>query len=119
MGRLDHWNIKTKAFGLAKSTIRKVTKLIQKDKIWVYYSLHKQLIRSISGIWANVAEADMAISKKEFRRILVIALREMNESLYWMKLLKTTQKTERFEEEMNLLDELIRITCTIVNKLSL
>ncbi|USN55983.1 MAG: four helix bundle protein [Candidatus Peribacteria bacterium] len=43
----------------------------------------KQIIKSATSIGANLHEADVAITKKKFNRILYIALREAKETEYW------------------------------------
>ncbi len=50
-----------------------------------------QLFRSGTSIGANVAEAQCAISRNDFIAKLYIALKESNESIYWIDLLFKTQ----------------------------
>lgn len=54
------------------------------------FVLSKQLLRSGTGIGANLAEAECAISKKDFLSKIYIALKECSETLYWLDLLKDT-----------------------------
>lgn len=49
--------------------------------------MSKQLLRSGTSIGANIAESEYAISKDDFRAKLYIALKECNESCYWIRLL--------------------------------
>ena len=59
------------------------------------YVLSKQLLRSGTSIGANLAEAKYAISKNDFISKQYIALKEVSETLYWLKLLfKTDYLTE-------------------------
>jgi len=51
----------------------------------------KQLIRSITSIGANVAEAQGAVSNKDFINFLSYAFKSSNESLYWWNLLIDTE----------------------------
>lgn len=51
------------------------------------YVLSKQMLRSGTSIGANVAEAQYASSRKDFLNKLYIALKECNETLYWLELL--------------------------------
>lgn len=46
-----------------------------------------QIFRSSSSIGANMAEAQCAISHSDFISKAYIALKESNETLYWLKLL--------------------------------
>lgn len=54
------------------------------------YVLSKQLLRSGTGIGANLAESECAISRKDFLAKIYIALKECNETLYWLDLLQET-----------------------------
>ena len=54
-----------------------------------------QLFRSGTSIGANYAEAQCAISKKDFRSKVYDALKESNESLFWLDLLKNTGVLEQ------------------------
>lgn len=51
------------------------------------YVLSKQLLRSGTSIGANCREATYAQSKQDFVSKLSIALKETNESIYWIELL--------------------------------
>lgn len=50
----------------------------------------KQLLRSGTSIGANVHEAQASITKRDFINKLQIALKEANESEYWINLLFKT-----------------------------
>ena len=49
--------------------------------------LRRQVLRSGTSIGANIAEADFSESKSDFKHKISIALKEANETLYWLKLL--------------------------------
>jgi four helix bundle protein len=51
------------------------------------YVLSRQLLRSGTSIGANIREALQGQSKKDFLSKINIALKEANESLYWIELL--------------------------------
>ena len=51
------------------------------------FVLSKQILRSGTSIGANLAEAECAISKKDFLSKIYIALKECSETLYWLELL--------------------------------
>ena len=55
------------------------------------YVLSKQVLRSGTSIGANLAEAETAISRKDFLSKVYIALKECSETLYWLELLKETE----------------------------
>ena len=54
------------------------------------YVLSKQLLRSGTSIGANLAEAECAISRKDFLAKVYIALKECAETKYWIELLRET-----------------------------
>ena len=54
------------------------------------YTLSKQLLRSGTSIGANLAEAECAISRKDFQSKVYISLKECAETLYWLELLFET-----------------------------
>lgn len=55
------------------------------------YVMSKQLLRSGTAIGAMVREAEQAESKPDFIHKLAIALKETNETCYWLELLYRTQ----------------------------
>ena len=55
------------------------------------YVLSKQLLRSGTAIGALVKEAEHAQSKPDFLNKMNMALKEANESLYWLILMKETE----------------------------
>jgi four helix bundle protein len=55
------------------------------------YVLSKQVLRSGSAIGALVKEAEYAQSKADFISKLSIALKEANETEYWLMLLKDSE----------------------------
>ena len=54
------------------------------------YILSKQLLRCGTSIGANISAAQRAQSKADFISKMSIALKEANETCYWLKLLVTT-----------------------------
>lgn len=55
------------------------------------YILSKQVLRSGTSIGANIAESECAISKNDFVAKLYVALKECNETEYWLELLHDTE----------------------------
>ena len=51
------------------------------------FVLSKQLLRSGTSIGANVAEGERGQTRKDFNTKMNIALKEANETHYWLKLL--------------------------------
>lgn len=62
-----------------------VAKKLQEEKEFV---LSRQVLRSGTSIGANIRESEYAQSKKDFINKLSIALKESNETAYWLDLLK-------------------------------
>lgn len=54
------------------------------------FVMSKQLLRSGTGIGANIAEAVCAISEKDFLAKFYIAFKECSETQYWLDLLYET-----------------------------
>ena len=67
--------------------VAKMLKQLQKDTAILEYS--RQLIRSSGFIGANLAEADGALSKKDFINKMGIARREAQESHHWLRLISS------------------------------
>ena len=55
------------------------------------YIMSKQLLRCGTSIGANLAEAECAISRKDFQAKVYIALKECAEAKYWIELLHETE----------------------------
>ena len=51
------------------------------------YVLSKQLLRCGTSIGANIAEAECAISEKDFLAKMYIAFKECSETKYWLELM--------------------------------
>ena len=54
------------------------------------YVLSKQVLRSGTAVGALVREAEFGISKADFRNKMSIALKEANETEYWLSMLRDT-----------------------------
>lgn len=72
---------KSKKFALR---IVKLYKYMCDDK--KEFVMSKQILRSGTSIGANLAEAECAISKKDFLAKVYIALKECAETKYWLEL---------------------------------
>jgi four helix bundle protein len=55
------------------------------------FVLSKQILRSGTSVGAMVREAEHSESKADFVHKLAIAQKEINETLYWLELLKETE----------------------------
>ena len=55
------------------------------------FVLSKQILRSGTAIGALIREAEFGQSRADFRSKMTIALKEANETQYWLSLLKDTK----------------------------
>lgn len=55
------------------------------------YVMSKQLLKSGTSIGANVSEGEQGQSKADFHSKMCIALKEANETYYWLRLLFATE----------------------------
>ena len=79
------------------------------------FVLSKQLLRSGTSIGANVHEGRRAQSRADFLAKMSIALKEANETYYWLKLLYRTEYLSK-EEYLSMyadIDEILRILTAI------
>lgn len=58
------------------------------------FVLSKQVVRSGTAIGALIREAEFGQSRPDFRSKMTIALKEANETQYWLSLLKDTNYIE-------------------------
>ena len=79
--------VKDKSYAFAIRVVR-LYKLLSEEKR--EFVLSKQLLRSGTAIGALVKEAEHAQSKPDFLNKMNIALKEANETEYWLILLKDT-----------------------------
>jgi four helix bundle protein len=99
-----------KSFLFAAEILDLNEKVIEKRQ----YQLANQLIRSGTSIGANVRESQRAVSTADFINKLGIALKEAEETDYWLDLidLKITKVDPKLKME---LDELMRLLVSIIN----
>jgi len=83
--------LREKSFAFAVEIVR-LCQVLTKEKEFV---LSKQLLRSGTGIGALIREAKNASSKKDFAHKLTIALKEADETVYWLDLLFQTNYIEK------------------------
>ena len=75
-----------------------------------------QLLRSGMSIGANYSEAECAISDHDFLSKLYISLKECNESLFWLRLLRKTNDLDekQFSSIYADAEELKRLLVSII-----
>jgi len=80
--------IKEKSLSFAVRIVNLYKFLTQDQKELV---MSKQILRSGTSIGANIREAEQAQSRADFISKLSIALKEANETEYWLELLSKTE----------------------------
>lgn len=105
--------VKRKSFDFALEIV-KICKVLVEEKR--EYVLSKQVLRSGTAVGALVRESEHAESKKDFIHKLAIALKESNETDYWLELLYQSDYLlkEDFEKLSNANKELLRLLTSII-----
>ncbi len=105
--------IKTKSFAFAIKIVKLYKFLVETKK---EYILSKQLLRSGTSVGAMVRESEFAESKPDFIHKLAIAQKEINETIYWLELLKETDYILKNDFEIINKDaiEIIRLITSII-----
>jgi len=105
--------IKNKSFDFAIRIVKVNQYLCNEKKEFV---LSKQLLRSGTSVGAMVREAEHAETKVDSKHKMSIAQKEINETIYWLELLKATDylTTEQFEEINDFAIEIIKIITSII-----
>jgi four helix bundle protein len=106
--------LQTKSFAFAVRIVNLSRVLSTEKKEFV---LSKQVLRSGTAIGALVREAEQAESKADFIHKMAIALKESNETEYWILLLRETGYLPAMEAESFINDnkELLKLLTSIIN----
>lgn len=105
--------VKDKSFVFAVRVVKLYKYLHKQEKEFV---LSKQLLRSGTSVGAMIREAEHAETKKDFIHKMAIAQKEINETIYWLELLKATDylTNEQFISLNNNAVEIIKLITTII-----
>jgi len=106
--------IKRKSFDFALRMINAYKFLSKEQKEYV---LSKQMLRSGTAIGALIRESEYAQSRADFINKLSIALKEANETEYWIMLLNASEyiTDKSFESIIKDCRELIKLLTSIIN----
>lgn len=110
--------VMNKSYAFALRIVKLYKYLVYEKKVYV---LSKQLLRSGTSIGALVKEGEHAQSKADFLNKMNIALKEANETQYWIELLRDSGYLSS-EESLSIYDnanELIRLLASIVKSTKL
>ncbi len=114
--------VKVKSFTFAARVVRLCIFLREQKNEFV---LSKQLLRSGTSVGAMVREAEHAESKLDFKHKMSIAQKEINETIYWIELLKETDylTDEQFQsihldavELIKLITAILKTTAKVLSK---
>jgi four helix bundle protein len=106
--------IKDKSFDFAVRIVKLHEYLRENKREFI---LSKQLVRSGTSIGANVSEAQRGQTKPDFYAKIAIALKEANETEYWLRLLHATGylNHKEFSSLHSDVNEIISILVAICN----
>ena len=88
--------LKIKSFRFAVRIVNLYKYLCEEKKEFV---ISKQLMKCGTSVGANVREAEYSESKADFVHKMAIALKEANETVYWLELLNATEYIADIEFE--------------------
>ncbi len=102
-----------KSYAFAVRIVKLFRYLSEKKKEYV---LSKQVLRSGTSIGAMVREGQQAESRADFVHKLAVALKEANETEYWLELLKDSEliTQKMFDSIHSDVNELIKILTSII-----
>jgi four helix bundle protein len=107
--------VREKSFAFAIDVVEISKRLQMQHKEFV---LSRQLLRSGTAIGALIREAEQAESRPDFIHKLAIALKEANETQYWLELLRETNYLQQsdFASVSQKISELLRLLTSIIKK---
>ena len=105
--------LKIKSYKFAIRVVKLYQFLVKEKKEFV---LSKQILRAGTAIGALIREAEFGQSKADFINKMSIALKEANETIYWLEILKDTGYIDDklFSSLNNDCEELIRMLVSTV-----
>ncbi len=105
--------VKIKSFTFAVRIVKLYQYLCEQKKEFI---LSKQLLRSGTSVGAMVREAEHGESKSDFKHKMSIAQKEINETIYWLELLKETGylTKEQFDSINTDAVEIIKLITSII-----
>ena len=102
-----------KSFKFAKRIIKLYKFLVYEKKERV---ISHQIMKSGTSIGANISEATYAQSRKDFINKMSVALKEANETKYWLCLIKETLEVPKGKIDLLIkeADEISKIIASII-----
>ncbi|TKJ39952.1 four helix bundle protein [candidate division LCP-89 bacterium B3_LCP] len=113
--KIDKTVISERLLDLAAGTIKLTTSL---EKTYTGRHVSGQLMRSATSAGANYEEACGAESRKDFLHKMQIVLKELRESLYWIRLIEKADLNASVSNNLNsLLSEAQELTNIIAKSI--
>ena len=108
---------KSLSFGIR---IVKMVRHLLKNSTYAEHSIFTQILKSGTSIGANIREAEHGESSEDFKHKLKIALKEANESLYWLEILYQAEymDTSQYESMKSDCIELNKLLISIINTIN-
>ena len=108
---MEHKNIVVEKSLDFSVNVIKFCELLEADKKFI---VANQLLKSGTSVGANVFEAQHAESRLDFIHKMKIAVKEANETLYWLILCERSGSYPKNSSLKHLAEELIRIISKII-----
>ncbi len=109
MSKLENSPIRIKSFQFACEIVH-YCDVLKNNKD---FEIASQLLKSGTSIGANTREAQRGVSTKDFKNKFGIALKEADETKYWLEILEATGR-EVPKDLMEKCEELMRILVAII-----
>ncbi|MCX2838834.1 four helix bundle protein [Salinimicrobium sp. MT39] len=109
MSKLENSPVRIKSFQFACDIVLFTRSLKKRNE----FELASQLLKSGTSIGANVREAQRGVSTKDFKNKFGIALKEADETKYWLELIEATSDID-CKILIAKCEELIRIIVSII-----
>lgn len=105
--------IKTKSYQLAVEIVNTYKQIKENHNETV---LSKQMLRSGTSVGANIRESVNAESDKDFIHKLSISQKEINETMFWLDLLKDTNfiNQAKYEDLIDKSNQIYKIITSII-----
>ena len=100
-----------KSFGFAKKIVQYSTILEENKK----YVIANQLLKSETSIGANIKEAQNSESKADFIHKMKIAMKEADETEFWLFLCNELENYPNTEELLSEVFDILKITNKIIS----
>lgn len=108
---MEKVTVKDKSFKFAIEIIQLYKELVEKHE----FVISKQILRSGTSIGANVQEAQQAQSKADFIHKMSIALKEAQETNYWLLLFQESKLVDfNYSHYITLSEEIIKMLTSII-----